>query len=150
MIRTKNRMRLCIALLCMILAFIWGNSLMSAEASQAFSDWVKGLLSFLLTGEGSASGGSGLLRKLAHFTEFAALGMCLCWLLSMLNRNRWTGLIWGGLAACVDETIQCFIPDRGPGLKDVGIDTLGVFAGIALLSLGHNYIRKKKNKISGG
>lgn len=150
MIRTKNRMRLCIALLCMILAFIWGNSLMSAENSQAFSDWVKRLLAIAVTGSEPATEGSGLLRKLAHFTEFAALGMCLCWLLSMLGKNVWTGLIWGGLVACVDETIQCFVPGRGPGLKDVGIDTLGVFAGIALLSLGHNYIRRKKNQISGG
>ena len=148
MIRTQKRMVLCITLLCLILTFIWGNSLLSAGASQAFSDWVKRLLSIAVTGEEPAAKGSGLLRKFAHFTEFSALGMCLCWLMGMLKRHRAWGILLGGLAAGIDETIQIFVPGRGPGLLDVGIDTMGVITGIILLTLGHNFIRKKK--LSGG
>lgn len=143
MIRTRNRMALCITLLSVILVFIWGNSLVSAEVSQAFSDWVKSLLSLVLTGDGTSSGGSGLLRKIAHFTEFAALGMCLRWLLGMLQKNAAWGVFWGGLAACIDETIQVFVPNRGPGLKDVGLDILGVCFGTALLTLVYQIYKRQ-------
>jgi VanZ family protein len=148
MIRTQKRMVLCITLLCLILTFIWGNSLLSAEASRAFSDWVKRLLSLAVTGEEPAAEGSGLLRKIAHFTEFSALGMCLCWLLGMLKCPRGWGILLGGLTAGIDETIQIFVPGRGPGLLDVGIDTMGVITGIILLTLGHNLVKNKKT--SGG
>ena len=145
MIRTKNRLRLCRALLALNLIFIWGNSLLPGEVSAAFSDWVKNLLLPLLPAGMETVGGGGLLRKVAHFTEFAFLGMCLGWLMSMLEKKPWTGIFWGGLAACVDETIQIFVPDRGPGIKDVAIDVLGVCTGIFLLIFGHTLLKKQKN-----
>lgn len=40
MIRTDKRLRLCVTLLVLILVFIWGNSLMPGEVSQAISNWV--------------------------------------------------------------------------------------------------------------
>ena len=144
MIRTEKRLRLCRALLILNLTFIWGNSLLPGETSAAFSDWVKGLLLPILPEGLSSGGGGGLLRKVAHFTEFAALGMCLAWLLSMLQKRVWTGVFWGGLAACLDETIQIFVPDRGPGIKDVGIDVLGVCTGIFALYFGHTLLKNSK------
>lgn len=142
MICTKKRLRICIALLILILTFIWGNSLLPGEVSGAFSDWVRDLLATLFTGENAPSGGGGLLRKLAHFTEFAALGMCLCWLTGMLRKAPIQALLGGFLVACVDETIQCFVPNRGPGLLDVGLDTCGAAVGIALLLTAHTLIKK--------
>ena len=50
-------------------------------------------------------------------------------------------LLWGIAAACIDETIQVFVPGRGPGLRDVAIDCLGVLLGIVLLHLGHRYLK---------
>ena len=138
MIRTSKRLRLCTILLIAILLFIWGNSLLPASASQAFSDWVHNLL----LGERPASdesASSGLLRKIAHFTEFAALGMCLAWLFGMLGKGKLLPFVCGAAAACVDETIQLFVPGRGPGLLDVGIDCCGVLCGMILLCLGHTY-----------
>lgn len=143
MIRTEKRLRLCYALLALNLCFIWGNSLLPGEVSGAFSDWVKAILSAVLPTGPSVPGGSGLLRKLAHFTEFAALGMCLTWLFGMLQKPHIWPFASGILAACVDETIQRFVPDRGPSLIDVGIDACGVFAGMILLLIGHYLITKK-------
>ena len=148
--RTKTRLRFCIAFLICNLCFIWGNSLMPGSVSGAFSDWVKGILSAILPGFGSGSsdGGGHLLRKLAHFSEFCCLGLCLSWLVRMLSRKaaQWylLPLLGGFLAACVDETIQCFVPDRGPSFIDVGIDTLGVTLGVVLISIGY-MIKKRKN-----
>ena len=141
--RTENRLRLCTALILLNLTFIWGNSLLPGELSGAFSDWVKELLSGLLPWMGPGSGGTGLLRKLAHFTEFAMLGMLLRWFWGMLQKGALPALGCGFLAACLDETIQRFVPDRGPSLRDVGIDTCGVAVGILLLWLGYTVVRKR-------
>lgn len=146
MTRTDKRMRLCTTLLVCNLAFIWGNSLLPAEISQAFSDWVKNVLLGLLPGSGSGSGGSGLLRKIAHFTEFTALGMCLSWRFGMLNKGRLPAFVCGAGAACIDETIQIFVPERGPGILDVLLDCSGVLTGMLLLHLGHTYCKKKSCK----
>lgn len=145
MIRSRKRIWLCTVLLVANLAFIWGNSLLPGEASAAFSDWVKTLLASLFPGDAPAHQGTGLLRKIAHFSEFCTLGMCLCWLFGMLGRKRGWPFVCGGLAACIDEIIQCFVPDRGPGILDVLIDTCGVAVGIGLLLFGHSFIKKFKN-----
>lgn len=140
--RSKRRLALCIGLTGTILLFIWGNSLLPAEISQAFSDWAKSLLTGGAAGE--ASGGSGLLRKIAHFTEFAALGMSLGWLFGMLGKGKHFPILLGFGAACVDETIQLFVPGRGPGIFDVALDTAGVAAGVLVLYIGYNILKKRK------
>ena len=143
--RTDKRLRACAFLICFLLCFIWGNSLLPGDISGAFSDWVKDILARLLPGDvpGVTTGG-GLLRKLAHFSEFAALGMCLTWRRGMLEKKTGMALLWGFGVACVDETIQVFVPDRGPGLRDVAIDTCGVAVGMAILLLAHKIVKKIK------
>ena len=146
MVRSKRRLALCLTLLCLNLAFIWGNSLLPGELSGAFSRWVKDLIAWLLGQTETGEGGHGLLRKIAHFTEFCTLGMCLRWLYGMLLQKKridfWSALGSGILAACIDETIQCFVPGRGPGIKDVGIDTMGVLVGVVFIKF---VCKKSKN-----
>ena len=144
--RTNKRLWLCSCLIGLNLAFIWGNSLLPGEVSGAFSAFVRDLLASLFPGGlDQPEAGHGLLRKLAHFTEFCTLGMLFSWLYAMLTKKPWQKLVFpflcGVLAACVDETIQRFVPGRGPGIKDVGIDTLGVTLGIVIIY----FIRKKKH-----
>lgn len=150
MIRTDRRLRLCVTWLALNLLFIWGNSLLPGSVSGALSQWVKDLLAAILPGmEPGGQAGHGLLRKLAHFSEFALLGVCLTWLFAMLGRGALPALGCGFLTACVDETIQRFVPDRGSSLTDVAIDTAGVLLGIALLCLGHTvYKTRKREKIN--
>ncbi len=136
--KTPRRLRLCILLLCCNLVLIWGNSLMPGEISGAISGWVKDEI-FAILGlvEDDADTGHGLLRKLAHFTEFCCLGLCLSWLFRMVVtkpvEHVGLPLLGGFLAACMDETIQRYVPDRGPSIRDVGIDTAGVTLGIVLM-----------------
>lgn len=140
MLRNRKRMTVCITLLCVNLCFIWGNSLLPGSVSGAISGWLRELL--LGAAPEGPDTGHGLLRKLAHFTEFTCLGLLLCWLTGMLQRKLWPlwSLLCGVSAAAIDETIQLFVPDRGPALKDVGIDTLGVCLGIVIIYI----IRKHK------
>ena len=142
----NRKVRVCVALIAVDLAFIWGNSLLPGEISGALSDW----LASLLGGGQAPEAGTGLLRKLAHFSEFACLGFLLA-RLAYLKQERGRHLIslalLGGMtAACIDETIQILTPDRGPSLVDVWIDTGGVVSGIITLFV-INYLT---NLISGG
>ena len=143
MTRTSLRLRVCAALLIANLAFIWGNSMLPAEISAAFSSFVKGLL-FGFSGSGGGDGGIGLLRKIAHFSEFACLGVLLGWLMGLLKKRGWRALSLGFAVACVDECIQFFSPGRASGILDVLIDTAGILAGLGVLALWR-YIRKTIN-----
>ena len=150
MIRTKKRMILCGLLLAGMLAVIWGNSLRTGTESGAMSGRVLAWINLLLHLDESGAGVLHLvIRKMAHFTEFACLGLLLTWWFGMIGEKKGhlicMPLLCGLLAACVDETIQLFVPDRGPSLIDVWIDTAGTAAGIAFLLIGYNYIRKNKN-----
>lgn len=140
--RTPFRLRLCVCLLIVNLIFIWGNSVLPAEASSAFSDWVRDLLAGLSHSGAAGEGDTGLLRKLAHFSEFACLGILLGWLGGMLKKRRLLPLCWGFAAGCVDECIQIFSPGRSSSPVDVMIDTAGVLVGICLIRAGYGILRK--------
>ena len=143
MIRTDKRLRINAALLLCVLTFIWGNSLLPGEVSGALSDWVKGILEAIFAQGTPKPSSGGLLRKLAHFTEFTALGVLLCWRAGMLEKNKAAAFGCGALAACMDETIQIFVPDRGPGIRDVCIDSAGVLTGMVLILLGHTCFKRR-------
>ncbi len=143
--RTRRRLWLCGVLLGLNLLFIWGNSLMPGNISGALSNWLRDLLA-LLFGEPSVSSGGGLLRKLAHFTEFACLGLLLSWLIRMLCRKTALfyilPLLLGAVTACVDELIQCFVPNRGPSAWDAALDTCGAAMGIFVFFVVY-FLRKR-------
>ena len=117
--------------------------MLPGDVSGAISRWVKELLHFV--GGADSEQGHGLLRKLGHFTEFSVLGIWFAWLVGMLKKRPWLGLTGGFFVACIDETIQRFVPDRGSSLMDVWIDFSGVAAGLTILLLGYHYAVIKKH-----
>lgn len=131
----KNKQKwLAGILLLLCLVFIWGNSLLPAEDSGAMSGRLSQILAAVF---GSwAVEAEGVFRKLAHFTEFALLGMLLGWN-EKLYRGRRTvlGPFLGLLAAMTDETLQLFSDGRAGMVADVWLDFAGVLGGIGLLSL---------------
>ena len=147
MIVTKKRKILCAVLIAANLAFIWGNSLLpgtdSGNLSGGIMAWIN---SFLGLGEAGAETLHLLIRKGAHFTEFACLGLLLTWHFGMAEVKDAARvaypLLGSVLAACTDETIQIFVDGRGSSLLDVWVDTFGAMAGIILLLLGH-HLRKR-------
>ena len=82
-----------------------------------------------------------IVRKCAHFSEFALLGFNLtAWLrLRRPDRPRLHALprAWGlaTLYAATDELHQMFVAERGPALLDVGIDAAGAMAGVLVMLL---------------
>ncbi len=143
--KTKRNLWICIVLIAVNVLFIWGNSLLPGSVSGAISGFVRDILAAFFPGGGEdPQAGHGLLRKMAHFTEFACLGGLLYWLFALLKKPVWLALPCGVLVAAMDETIQMFVPDRGPSIWDVAIDSSGVVLGMILLLAGYAIKRRKK------
>ncbi len=115
--------------------FIWVNSSMSADDSAAKSSFFAKLLSHIFQ-DAEFVTLELFVRKLAHFTEFACLGMLSILLLYFIFdadlRRTWSmtaAPVLGCLfVASTDETIQVF-SDRGNSVYDVILDLSGsVFA----------------------
>jgi len=70
-----------------------------------------------------------VLRKLAHFCEYAILGALL---LRALDRTE-LAVAAGVVYAATDELHQHFVPGRHAAFRDVAIDAAGVLAGVVLL-----------------
>ena len=133
------------ALSLIAIAFIWGNSLLSKDASGAFSSAVETwLLRFFRLEKLPFD-----VRKLAHFCEYAALGalrrdLCVrpepfrlpyCW-----NRHA-----LGLLAAVIDESIQV-LSGRGPLVTDIWIDAAGYWVGLLAALLLWRLLRRLRPK----
>ena len=83
-----------------------------------------------------------IVRKCAHFTEFACLGI-----LTGIIFESFAALPVCALVAMGDEFHQKFVAGRGPMWSDVCLDCAGALVGIILiLILYHLKKRKRKNK----
>lgn len=80
-----------------------------------------------------------IIRKVAHFTEYAVIGLLLCLLLNLFLRRAWlAGLLSLAISpvfAYIDEYHQKFSFNRTPQWFDVYVDWSGAVAGILLVTL---------------
>lgn len=76
-----------------------------------------------------------LVRKCAHFTEFAILGVlsALTVVEFPLRRKDWYAFFFCVLVACIDECIQIFSSGRAAKLADVLLDSVGALMGVAVV-----------------
>lgn len=143
--RRKHLRILLVILILLNVAFIWGNSAMAGEDSSALSGGVMALLYKLLPFLPESELAQVVIRKLAHFSEFAMLGL-LCSSLTVVEWEKIpAGLLGVGLAvACIDETIQLYVPGRASSLLDVWIDASGFTVGLIILLIGYNLFKNKR------
>ena len=80
-----------------------------------------------------------MIRKLAHFSEYALLGFALMLHIAQIQKRitvrvpwLWSWLI-GTAYAASDEFHQSFVAERGPSVMDVLIDSAGAICGILLI-----------------
>lgn len=111
----NRRKIIAIIILIVILGFIWGHSMAEAEESQNESNleessdrswnclWEKGNVT------------DHLVRKLAHFTEYAARGLALGNAAKAFGKTKFLScavfFLCGMAAAFIDEGIQLFPPE---------------------------------------
>ena len=77
------------------------------------------------------------VRKAGHMTEYFLLAVAISFPLYVYGvRGIWlvilAGIICVGFAG-LDEYHQSFVADRGPSLRDVGIDSIGALIGILVV-----------------
>ncbi|MCQ2385305.1 MAG: VanZ family protein [Clostridia bacterium] len=133
------------------IGFIFGNSLMVASVSDAQSG---GFFVFFTEKLGLTFLTHHFVRKAAHFSEYALLGMEMCFGVRfrrffLFEKSLGVVLAVGSgfLVALADEFIQRFVPERGPSFADSLLDYAGFLTG-ALVLLGFfallTYIKNKK------
>lgn len=149
--RSRSRFVPCVALLVAWLAVIWGNSMTPGQVSGQLSGWASALLGKILPFlSPDAEHGHLLVRKLAHFSEFAILGLLFGWLFSLLAEKKLHRFLFtlgcGMVCAVIDEFIQSFSPGRVCSFWDMCIDWSGVLTGIGVLLLLQTLISKRKKK----
>lgn len=136
----KTRIILFSVLSVLIVAFIYSNSLPSIPESRETSLSVAALLRPLLDPHHRLDDDvyHNLVRKLAHLTEFGALGMSLTALSAQFPRKKryllGTPLAAAAVVALTDEGLQ-FFTGRGNSMRDVCIDIGGAVCGIAVVAL---------------
>ena len=95
-----------------------------------------------------------ITRKLAHMTEYFALAIAVSFPLYVYGVHGILLMLIAGLIcvgfACGDEYHQSFVMGRSPSMKDVCIDSVGIFFGIILVRMigwtGRKTIFKPKQK----
>lgn len=134
--------------LCLIVFFIWDNSLQNGGTSDGFSlifaKWIAPIAN-KLGFYGNIWALNWIIRKLAHLTEFTILGGVLY---VVLRRYIEYGtvvktIVVGIVIASLDEFIQLFSLGRSSQLSDVLIDTVGIIIGISVVKLTY-YISHDK------
>lgn len=138
-----SRILLIVLIIC-TLSFTFYQSMLPPAESTEVSDSVSDVIEPIIPSDTPA--GSYVhtnLRKIAHFVEFAALGVEVA-LFVILFLPAWGATLRSKLkfilhsyviapaTALTDETIQVFT-DRGPAITDVWIDTAG-FVSLATLT----------------
>ena len=133
-----------IVIVIVLLAFIWAQSFLPQSASAKESGFIYQIVRpFLELFVGPGNLTRNMVRKLAHFTEFALLGLAL----AFLFKNKHRGFLWACgaafLAAFLDETIQIF-SGRGPMIADVWLDLAGAVAAAGIVFL-IRFLRKPRS-----
>lgn len=147
-VSARSRRRWAIALAAWV-ALIWGHSLVAGPESSVESGLVVDLLRpvFVAMGVTDQDTMSFVVRKCAHFTEYAILGLIVLknarlWWATL--RRRASSLVLAAVAVpFVDESIQLLTPGRAGMLRDVGIDLMGLVTGLLVAWLAHRLFRSR-------
>ena len=136
--------RLLPVILCALwVCFIWGNSLQPASVSGAHSGAATDLLARWLPWLTDH-----IVRKSAHFAEYAVLGALLAWVFYPLPggvRPRLPLILLLGMSVpLADESIQLFVPGRSGRVQDVLLDLSGVLCALALCAAIRALVRKRR------
>jgi hypothetical protein len=138
----SNQSRWYLVVGMMLATFLFGTDLFSSENTRPIIRWIVTLFFGEQAGSKVSGGGEGLLRKSAHFLEYALLAWCWWRALQGDQYGQWKGswflvafaatVLW----ACVDELQQAFGSTQRTGSPwDVLIDSSGALTALALASL---------------
>ncbi|MEG0313670.1 MAG: VanZ family protein [Erysipelotrichaceae bacterium] len=140
------------ALLIFVQAFIWINSMQDGTTS---SDLSNGIINEFLSFFQNIVPLDVLhiaVRKLAHFSEYALLGILIFLVIKLYTDNlaiiTFSSISYTFIVACIDELIQTQVPGRSGCFTDVMIDSSGaiIFILISVLIV----LEKNRGKLKKG
>lgn len=140
---SKRAMTRCVWTVAFVLwlCCVWGHSLVpgpaSSDESSRFVFLVRPL--FALFGNSDEQLMTFIIRKTAHFSEYAILAligrrMAVAWLGRTHAAQFLSAAIWV-VVPCIDECIQLFVPGRDGRITDVLIDMAGGLLGLYVARL---------------
>lgn len=147
--RKTKKQKTLVILTILFVCFIYGNSLMPGDISSLESGFVFDILNTFSKIIGiDISITEHFVRKGAHFTEYAVLGILLMSTKMSYVRNIlediFNVLFLGLFIPVIDETIQLFVEGRSGQISDVILDFSGVIAGIIITSILCIILNKSK------
>lgn len=141
MIQINVKRVLFLALICCIILFIWSRSTVSIEQSLEQSGPVTEIVEAVLDALDVDDSGIDIMhivRKSAHFAEFALLGLLVGAYNIRYKMLKARYLLFASeicfFVALTDETIQIFA-NRGAQPSDVMLDFAGALTGILIVIL---------------
>lgn len=138
-----------LALMCIAIVCIWGNSLVPGEGSGGMSLAVVEAIRRVLSSLGLPFDWvtNFIVRKTGHFMEYLLLGVVSFQAFRAYDVSR--GALVAVVLTCVmtasiDETIQLLVPGRCGQIADVLLDCCGAVSGIVLRFASiHVHVRKE-------
>ena len=136
MLKNKKRVIYCtLMIIWMVMVFYFSSQ--DGKHSQSTSDvFTEKIVKIFSVSDSSVAGSirnivSFIIRKSAHFTIFMAGGFVIYGFLNTFDLSEkniiYYSILLGCLYAISDEIHQYFIPGRSAEIRDVFIDTFGVF-----------------------
>lgn len=158
----KHSIILTLIPVLLVMVLIFGFSAQNGEASGGLSRQITGWIAGIFVPDFEAlpqeqqetiySQLGLVIRKMGHFSEFAALGFFLMLHISQIAKrvsvpHPW---LWAWIAGTVyaisDEVHQHFVGGRNPAVTDVLIDSAGVITGVLLMLCFLRRCRRKKQE----
>jgi VanZ family protein len=144
----KKRTVIFLIITLAITAFIFSNSLKTAEESAEISTGLLTVISGMLA-RFHIGITHHMLRKAAHFTEFFMQGAAMVLLFSSTRLRFRGGAIYvaffGLFTGCCDELLQLFSAGRGSQVSDVFVDFSGTLTAVIVFALIFLFERRRKS-----
>lgn len=148
---------LTLGIMALIFWFSSQNSAESADVSKGFSMWILNMLPFFshMSYDAKlelAQSMDFFIRKTAHFSIYAALGMSSAAAMHSISGKAIRKILIFSVLLCMlyavsDEIHQEFVSGRAGRAGDVLIDTAGAFTGVLLLMFAAYIIRRLQKKV---
>lgn len=151
-LKHKIKLTILLIILLAVMTAIFLFSSQPADASQELSDGLlEKLEEFLNFFPWFMKNAGNKIRKLAHFVEYASLGLVSYFFfgeLFFLKEKRLLrapvfSAVFCFLYACSDEIHQIFVPGRSCELRDILIDSAGTLIGILTAFLFAHLLNRK-------
>lgn len=152
----KNRKLMAARIILTILtaaavaAIFWNSSRSAVQSTEQSSPLTGWLNRFFLSLPIPFTITETLVRKLAHFSEYAVLGALLTATVYLYAQKRGRALLYalptGALIAVCDELIQLFPAGRSCEVRDMVIDLCGILVAALIVTLIISILEKRRIK----